>query len=112
MRPMTDTSHRTYAAVVALVIFLLFWVAIAARPWTTVRADPRLVALQAREQRLRLDAARAARIVDRRYAAYRIALMARRAAIARARSQAVRTASQAPPVRVVTLPPLTLTRTS
>jgi hypothetical protein len=109
---MTDTSHRTYAAVVALVVFLLFWAAVAARPWTTAKADPRLVALQAREQRLRLDAAHVARVVDRRNAAYQAALKARRNAIARARSQAIRAAAQPPPVRIVTLPPLTVTRTS
>lgn len=108
---MTDTSHRTYAVALALVVFFLAWATIAAHPWGAPRPDPRLVALQAREQRLRADAKLVTRIVEQRNAAYRVALRARRAAIADVRSQAL-VAAQAPTVRVVTLPPLTTTRTS
>jgi hypothetical protein len=48
-------------------------------------------------------------------AAYRVALAARQAQIARARSSAqlaTQAAPSAPTVRVVTLPPLTVTRSS
>ena len=110
---MTDTSHRTYAVAIALVVFFFTWAVIAAHPWVPATPDPRLVALQAREQRLRVDAKLVSRIVERRNAAYRVALRARRAAIANAnRSQAAVAAAQAPQVRIVTLPPLTSTRTS
>ena len=43
---MTDTSHgsshRTYAVVVALVVFFVTWAAVAAKPWATQKQDPRL----------------------------------------------------------------------
>jgi hypothetical protein len=108
---MTDTSHRTYAVAIALVVFFLSWAAIAADPWATPKPDPRLVALQAREQRLRVDAKVVARVVAARSAAYQTALQARRAAIAEARARPIPVA-QPPQVRIVTLPPLTVTRSS
>ena len=108
---MTDTSHRTYAVAIAILVFFLSWATISARPWATAKPDPRLVALQAREQRLRADARLVANIVDQRWATYRVALRARNLEIAKARSQTLQ-AAQAPAVRVVTLPPLTTTRTS
>jgi rhodanese-related sulfurtransferase len=42
-----------YAVVIAVVVFLVSWAAIAARPWATPKPDVRLVALSLREQRLR-----------------------------------------------------------
>jgi hypothetical protein len=105
---MTDRVVRLYVAAIAVVVFFVAWAAIAARPWAAPAADPRLAALQAREQRLqRLSVAVKAQ-VDRRWAAYRAALAARQA---RARNLAA-AAAAAPSVRVVTLPPLTVTRTS
>ena len=65
----------------------LFWAAVAAKPWATAKPDPRLAALRQREQRLRTDAQLVQRVVDRRHAAYRIALKARRAQIAAARAR-------------------------
>ncbi len=108
---MTDTSHRAYAVAIALVVFFVSWATVAARPWGTPKPDKRLVALDAREQRLRTDARIVARVVAARSAAYRTALQARRAAIAEARSRPIPTA-QPPQVRIVTLPPLTVTRSS
>ena len=110
-----DTSHRLYAAVAAAVVFLVSWAAIAAKPWATAKPDPRLAALATREQRLRADAAVVRQVVDRRLAAYRIALKARQAQIAAANArsrQLAAAAAAAPAVRVVNLPPLTITRTS
>ncbi len=108
---MTETSHRTYAVATALVVFFLSWAAVAAHPWAAQKPDPQLVALQAREQRLRADAKIVARVVAARSAAYQTALQARRAAIAEARSRPIAVA-RAPQVRIVTLPPLTVTRSS
>jgi hypothetical protein len=124
---MTDTSHRLYAVVIAVVIFFVSWATVAAKPWATAKTDPRLVAIALREQRLRADAKLVQRVVDRRMAAYNLALKARERQIAAVKAQAAATqarslaASQvnvgspqstAPAVRVVNLPPLTITRTS
>lgn len=125
---MTDTSHRIYAVVIAVVIFFVSWAAVAAKPWATATPDPRLAAIAQREQRLRGDAQLVQKVVDRRMAAYRIALKARNARIAAVNAQAAAaqarslsvsqsTASSTqtkaqPAVRVVNLPPLTITRTS
>ena len=124
---MTDTSHRLYAVVIAVVVFFLSWAAVAAQPWATTSTDPRLAVLAQREQRLRADAKLVQHVVDTRMVTYRQALRARRAQIAavkaqsaaaQARSLQVAQASStstyaaAPSVRVVNLPPLTVTRTS
>jgi hypothetical protein len=134
------TSHvaRLYALVGAVLVFFVAWATVAAHPWQTAKAalqDPRLAALQLREQRLRAQSLAVKRIVDRRWAAYRAQLAARKQAIASVQraNAAARTASlasaraapavstadghaqtapAAPRVRVVTLPPLTNTRTS
>jgi hypothetical protein len=108
---MTDTSHRTYAVVLALVVFVVFFAAVSLKPWPAAQTDQRLLALQAREQHLRIDAKIVSSIVDQRWATYRQALQSRRAAIAQAGTRTAQAAS-APAVRVVTLPPLTVTRTS
>ena len=116
------TSHvgRLYALAGALFMFFVIWAVVAAHPWSTSAAssDPRLATLARRELRLRADAALVQRIVDQRFSAYKVALVKRRAEIAaaqsRARSAAAAPVSQvsAPSVRVVTLPPLVITKTS
>jgi hypothetical protein len=120
------TSHvaRLYALVAAVLVFFVAWGAIAAHPWRTTSSastDPRLAALQLREQRLRAESLAVKRIVDRRWAAYRVQLALRNRDIAaiKARNAKARAAlasapvtAAAPSVRVVTLPPLTITRTS
>ena len=115
------TSHvgRLYSLAGALLAFFVLWAVIAAHPWaTTAQTDPRLVALAQRERHLRADAALVQKAVDRRFAAYRVALAKRRSAIAAAKTRAsaasAASISQAasPSVRVVTLPPLVITRTS
>jgi hypothetical protein len=108
------TSHvgRLYALAIAILVFFLTWTAVAARPWaTTAQADPRLTALAAREQRVRTESAAVSRIVHQRWAVYQRQLKSRQVQIAAAnRAQVL--AAAAPSVRVVTLPPLTITRTS
>ena len=108
---MTEDSHRTYAIALALVVFFVTWATVSARPWAAPTQDPRLAALSAREARLRADGKVVSSIVDRRWAAYRVALQERQAQIAQVKNQ-VLAASQAPAVRIVTLPALTVTRTS
>ncbi len=137
---MTNHVVRLYALAAALLVFFLTWAAIAARPWashTSAKADPRWAALATREQRLRHDAIAVRRVVDRRWRVYRVQLAARKREIAsalRRHQQALASAraaaaavsatssysspsyagssSAAPSVRVVTLPPVTITRTS
>ncbi len=85
---MTNHLVRVYAAVVSLGVLFALWVVIAASPWSAGPAqavDPRLVALKAREQRLRHEAATVQRTVQRRWHAYEHRLRARRQEIAAAR---------------------------
>jgi hypothetical protein len=109
------TSHvgRLYALAAALLVFFVIWASIAAQPWAgATSADPRVAALTAREQRLRQESIAVRRLVQHRWAVYRVQLRARQAQIAAAhRAQAAAVAAP-PPVRVVNLPPLTVTRTS
>jgi len=135
---MTNHVARLYALAAALLVFFVTWAAIAARPWashSSAKADPRWAALATREHRLRHEAIAVRRVVDRRWRVYQVQLAARKRAIslavrrhqqalAAARAAAVTvsatssapsysgSASAAPSVRVVTLPPLTITRTS
>lgn len=108
------TSHvgRLYALALALLVFFMAWAVVAARPWaTTAKADPRIAALVVREQRIRHESVAVRRIVNRRWAVYRKQLHVRQAQIAAAK-QVQLASGPAPSVRVVTLPPLTITRTS
>ena len=115
---MTSHTGRLYSIAFTLVAFFLAWAVVAARPWATSSADPRLKALAQREAQLRHDAKLVNALVAQRWATYRTALEAQRAQ--RARLAAVRSApavtASAPAtssaVRVVNLPPLTITRTS
>jgi hypothetical protein len=107
---MTNHVVRLYALALALVLFFLTWAVVAARPWATASADPRLAALAAREQRVRQESIAVQRLVRHRWAVYRAQLSKRRSQIAAAKAQIA--AAPPPSVRVVTLPPLTVTRTS
>jgi hypothetical protein len=110
---MTDRLARLYTLVVGVLVFFVAWVAVAAHPWAPRPArDPRVVAIAAREQRIQRESLVVRRLVERRWAAYRVQLRARQHAIASARARRVRLAAAAPSVRVVTLPPLVVTRTS
>ena len=131
------TSHvgRLYALAVALVVFFLTWATVAAHPWSThamPNADPRAAALAARQLQLRHESVVVARIVRLRWAIYRKQLRRRQRQIVvvnRANAAAARQAqlaasasaatppvsgysAAAPSVRVVSLPPVTVTRTS
>lgn len=127
---MTSHAGRLYVVAATVVAFFLAWAVVAAHPWTTAKAirDPRLAALAQREQRLRTEARLVQKVVDRRFsdyrrrfAAYKRALAKRQAELAAARQAAASApaptyssaaASGGGGVRVVTLPPLVITRTS
>jgi hypothetical protein len=109
------TSHvgRLYALALALVVFFVAWAAIAAKPWASASADSRERALALRERQLRREGALVKRIVGERNALYRQRLRERNAAIAAARRRQLASAAPAAaPVRIVNLPPVTITRTS
>lgn len=124
------TSHiaRLYALSAGILVFFVAWAAVAAHPWkaqATAAKDPRFAALTLREHRLRAESLAVKRLLDRRWAAYRVQLAARKREIARvnaanaqarayasAQTAAPSASGYAPSVRVVTLPPLTITRTS
>jgi hypothetical protein len=120
---MTSQHGRLYALALALVVFFLAWAVIAAHPWATASADPRLHTLAVREAQLQREAKLVRKVVAARWARYRVRLKARRALIARvnaAAAQAARAAQvataatpAAAPVQVVNLPPAhVVTRTS
>ena len=128
---MTSHTGRLYTLASALVVFFLAWAIIAARPWATASPDRRLRALDGRAARLRHEAKLVNDVVAARWAAYKVALRVRERQIAAAKAhiaaaqaaqrqavaaavaqQAAPTGAAAPAVRVVALPPLTITRTS
>jgi hypothetical protein len=111
---MTNHQGRLYALALSLVAFFLAWAVVAAHPWASASADPRLRALAVRESQLRREAHAVRKIVATRWARYRIELKTRRAEIARV-NRAAAVAAQAvaaPAVQVVNLPAHVITRTS
>jgi hypothetical protein len=108
---MTSHTGRLYALAVALVVFFLTWTVIAARPWVAAKPDPRLAALVVREQQLGRESVVVRRLIQQRWAVYRVRLHQRQAQISAAH-HAQLAAAAAPSVRIVSLPPLTVTRTS
>jgi hypothetical protein len=124
---MTSHAGRLYALAAGIVVFFVAWAVVAAHPWATAKTarDPRLAALARREQRLRADAKLVQKVVDRRFSDYRRRFAAYKAALARRQARLVAAtkaaaataaatvaASPSASVRVVTLPPLVITRTS
>ena len=128
---MTSHHGRLYAIALALVVFFLAWAVVAARPWATASADPRLRTLTIRQAQLQHEAKLVQKVVAARWARYRVRLKARRALIARvnaaraaasaaaarasaaAAAQVAAPVAAAAPVQVVNLPPAhVVTRTS
>ena len=117
------TSHvgRIYATAITLFVFFLTWAVVAARPFPSSSrpaADPRVHALAVRQQRLQRESILVQKLVAHRWATYRVQLAKRQSQIAAAKQAQVRqaqlaaAAAAAPSVRVVSLPPVTVTRTS
>ena len=128
---MTEHTVRLYAAAVGLVVFFLFWAAIAARPWAaTGDPDPRATTIERREQQLARETRRVNRLVERRFAVHQKRLARRKRAIARRESEntallaaapstapstsggSVAAAPAAPAVSVTAAPPVTTTSSS
>jgi hypothetical protein len=113
---MTSHHGRLYTLALGLVAFFLAWAVVAAHPWATASADPRLRALAIRQAQLQRQAKLVQKVVAARWVHYRIELKARRAQIARVNAAAAAAAAQAAaaaPVQVVSLPAAhVVTRTS
>jgi hypothetical protein len=119
---MTDHVARLYAVALAIVVFSLTWAVVAARPWAAPEEDPRLAVLERRELRLQRESVRVQRLVNRRFARYRVELRDRRAAIVASAAAASAPAASsaapsaplpdAPSVSVVSTPPVTATASS
>jgi hypothetical protein len=118
---MTDHHARLYASAIAILVLFLTWAVVAARPWPAESAtqDPRLAALERREAQLRKKTIKVKRAIDRRFAVYQVRLRKRQARIAAiqganaaAAASAPAPAASAPAVSVVSLPPVTSTRSS
>jgi len=86
---MTNHVARLYLLAASVLGLFVAWAGIAAQPWQQAAPAPASPALVAYEQRLRNDAALVRQLVALR-----------------------QIRSAAPAIRVVTLPPLTTTRTS
>jgi hypothetical protein len=113
---MTSPVGRIYATALSLFAFFVTWALVAAHPWPSsppAASDPRLRALTAREKQIRREALVTRRVVERRWARYRVELARRNSQIA-----AARTAAQAAPppvtpsVRIVSAPAATATSSS
>lgn len=102
---MTSPLGRAYVLGASLLVFLLLWAGIAAHPWVRAAADPRIAALDARQQRLSAQLVAAQSRQAARWSSYRTA-------VAQRQQQAAATAAVAPTVRIVQLPALATTRTS
>jgi hypothetical protein len=112
---MASHQGRLYALALGLVVFFLAWAVVAAHPWATASADPRLRALAVREAQLRREAKLVRKVVAARWATYRAELKVRRVQIAKldaASAAAARASAAAPAVQVVNLPAQVVTRTS
>jgi LPS O-antigen subunit length determinant protein (WzzB/FepE family) len=111
---MTDQFARLYATTLAVVAFFLTWAVIAARPWAaeaTVQ-DPKVAALERREQRLRRESVLVQRRVERRFAAYRTNLAERQRELAAVQAAPSSSAPAPAAPSVVSIPPVTSTRSS
>jgi hypothetical protein len=82
---MQSHALRLYVVSATVLVFFVLWAVIAARPWAAKAAspgvDPRLAALDRREQRLRREAQTVNRTIARRWHAYHRRLQAREALI-------------------------------
>ncbi len=120
MARMTNHVGRLYAAAFGVLVLFLSWAAVAAHPWATPKASPQLQLIALREQALKRETALVNTILRQRaVAAKRAQLIATQSARQAQQvqiSQPVQAArpvqSAQPSVRVVTLPPLTITKTS
>jgi hypothetical protein len=103
MREVTVTSHvgRFWAMAIALVVFFILWASISAKPWASSGpTDPRLAALQAREQKVQTRAIAAQQLLNRRWAAYRASILRQKGSLSAQQQAQLATAPAGPSVIV------------
>lgn len=84
---MRNHTVRLYLTAATLFVFFVLWATVAAKPWASAArrpADPRLVALDRRQRRLRHESVTVKHLLDKRWAVYDRRLKERRAQIAAA----------------------------
>ncbi|MHB8059604.1 MAG: hypothetical protein ACYDHO_02070 [Gaiellaceae bacterium] len=114
---MTSVVARFWATALALVVFFVLWAVLAARPWVSASStpsDPRLAALQVREQKVQKQAIAAQQTLSKRWAAYRAALVRQSGNLSATQQAQLATAPAGPSVivRVTGAQPLTHSTTS
>ena len=106
---MANHVGRLYAAAIGVLVLFLSWAVVAAHPWVTPKPSAQLQLIALREQALKRETALVNTILRQRAAAAKQTA----AAAKQATTQPISATSAAQPnVRVVTLPPLTITKTS
>ena len=98
---MSNHVVRLYAVALTLAVLFLTWAVVSAKPWATQAAekkDPRLVALERREERLRKQSVRVNRVVKRRFVRYERQLAKRQREIAAIQAANAAAASVSAPV--------------
>jgi len=103
---MTNHAGRLYATAIAVLVLFLTWAVVAANPWAAPRASAQVQLISLREQALRREQALVNTILRQRAAA------AKQSQQISAQVPAPAPASSGGGVRIVTLPPLTITKTS
>jgi hypothetical protein len=98
----TNAIGRFWAIALALVVFFILWAVLAAKPWISsgTPADPRLSALQAREQKVQNRALAAQQTLNKRWAAYRSALLRQKGSLTIQQRAQLATAPAGPSVIV------------
>lgn len=113
---MTSFIARFWATALALVVFFIFWAALAARPWVSAgtTSDLQLAALQAREKKVQTQAVAAQQTLNKRWAAYRAALLRQRGSLTAAQRAQLAAAPAGPSVvvKVTGTQPVTHSTTS
>jgi uncharacterized MAPEG superfamily protein len=98
----TNAIGRFWAVALALVVFFVLWVVLAAKPWvsSSTPTDPRLAALQAREQKTQNRALAAQQTLNKRWATYRSALIRQKGSLTAQQRAQIATAPAGPSVIV------------
>ena len=99
---MTNAIGRFWAVALALVVFFILWAVLAAKPWVSsgTPSDPRLAALQAREQKVQTRALAAQQTLNKRWAVYRSTLLRQKGSLTAQQQAQLATAPAGPSVIV------------
>ena len=99
---MTNAIGRFWAVALALVVFFILWAVLAAKPWVSsgTPSDPRLAALQAREQKVQTRALAAQQTLNKRWAVYRSTLLRQKGSLTEQQQAQLATAPAGPSVIV------------